>query len=265
MAYYSLKQKKLDVLLLCLFPVLASLISLFLKLNFLFSTILFYGTPIVYLISKTKGIFARTLAFSIPFSLVLGTIFDYFATIDHDWVVPTLFPFHIFNIVPIEDIIWGFCFVTLTVVFYEHFFDKGKHKKLDRHMKTLLIGLAVVFLVFVSIFIMNPHSMQIPYFYSYFGIFLIPVAAILYIFPHTYGRLLKAAPYFILIGALNEMTALQLGYWTYTGQHFIGWVQLFSYHLPFEELFYWILSFAIMTMTYFEFFDDTRVHLKENY
>lgn len=262
MAHYSNKNKKIDILVLCILPFIASLVALSFKLNFLWTTILFYGLPCIYLLIKTKHVFLRTLSFALPFSLFVGVIFDYFAIKDNSWFVPTVFPFHIFSEVPVEDFIWGFLFCFLTVLFYEHFFDKGKHKIVNDHMKEPLVGLLVLFILFVVTVIVNANTLQIPYFYTLTGLAMIPVIAILWFFPHVYARIIKTIPYFIALAALNEMTALTLHHWTYTGKHFIGWVQILQYRFPFEELFYWMILWSVMLITYFEFFDDTRKHLK---
>jgi hypothetical protein len=99
-------QKKLEILLLILFPVLSVILSLVIKANFLVSTLFFFGLPAIWLSSRTKMAIKKTVLFSFIFSIPLAIIVDYRAILDKSWYVPTtVFPFRLLDIIPIENLI----------------------------------------------------------------------------------------------------------------------------------------------------------------
>lgn len=130
--------KKLDIFLLILFPIASVVLSLTFSVNFLVSILLFFGLPSLWLSFRTWSQVSKTFLFSLILSVPLGIFIDYIATIDNSWFVPiSVFPFRLFGVVPIEDLIWGFFLIYSIVIFYEHFLDKGKHELVDRRMKYL--------------------------------------------------------------------------------------------------------------------------------
>lgn len=253
--------KKLDILLLILFPLIAVILSLGLKLNFIISTLIFFGLPSVYLSFRTKKVILRTLTFTLLFGLSASIVLNYMASLDNSWEVPTIFPFRLLDKVSIEEIVWSLLIVYFIVIFYEHFFDKGKHKVeySMRYLAYILISILVVFLL--SLFT-NPDLLKINYFYLKAGLIaaLLPLAAFLFEFHKFVSKFIKTGLYFFYLGLLNELTALQLGYWSFPGSNFIGWVTILGHRFPFEELLFFLMIFAIAVLAYFEFFDD-REHL----
>lgn len=131
--------KKIDVIILSLSPIIAALVSVLLKTNFLISTFLFLGIPSLYLSIRTKKAIGRAAIFALLF-ITVGSILDHLAVINSIWFVPTIFPFRIFGTVPAEDYVWAFMLVYLIIIYYEHFLDKGKHKLIAPHMKYFCIS-----------------------------------------------------------------------------------------------------------------------------
>lgn len=251
-----------DILLLVLFPLLAVILTLFLHANFLVSIIFFFGFPSIYLSYRTKNGVLRALIFSLCF-LAGGIFFDHLAVLDNAWHVPTIFPFRVFGTVPIEDVVWALLLTYFIVIFYEHFFDKGKHKLINPHMKYLGYVLVSVVTFLLFSIALSATWLQISYFYLKGGlvVMLLPVGAFLIKFSKFLGIFLKTAPYFFYVGFLQEVTALQLGHWSFPGVHSIGWVTIFGYRFPYEELFFFLILNAVAVITYFAFFDDTRSHI----
>jgi hypothetical protein len=262
----SIQKKRvlLDIVLLVLFPILAAGLSLLFHANFLLSILFFYGIPGIYLSIRTPHAVVRALIFSGFFSLLALPMADHLAVMDHAWFVPTIFPFRVFGTVPVEDIIWAFFMVYFIVMFYDHFFDKGKHAAVNPHLKLLAYFVVAVLVCFLLKLAWAPQSLSIAYSYLWINILLclLPVVAFLVKFPALFSKFMKTAPYFLFFGLTNELTALQLGHWTFPGHNFIGWVTIFNYAFPFEE-FFLLMIIGCAILTYFEFFDDTPSHLSQ--
>ena len=262
MKYHNQKFfKKLDIVLLILFPIVSVVLSLAFSVNFLVSILLFFGLPSLWLSFRTQSQVKKTFLFSFILSIPLGIFIDYIATIDNSWFVPTtVFPFRLFGVVPIEDLIWGFFLIYSIVIFYEHFLDKGKHELVDRRMKYLAWPLIILMLVFFAALFTKPDLLIIPYAYFWLGtiFFILPSITFLSFFPRLLSKYVKTASYFFLLAILFELTGLQLNQWTFPGNNFIGWVELFGHRFPFEEFFFWFVMGAISVLSYYEFFYDDR-------
>ncbi|MBI3458894.1 hypothetical protein HY061_01365 [Candidatus Azambacteria bacterium] len=188
-------------------------------------------------------------------------IVDYLGVMDHSWFYPTtMFPFRLFGVGLIENLIFGFLFIYNNVIFYEHFLDKGKHELIDRKMKYLIWPLIVLMLVFFTILFIKPELLVIPYAYFGIGIILLFLPAITFLsfFPRLLSKYIKTASYFFLLTILFEFTALHLNQWTFPGNNFIGWVELFGYRFPFEEFLFFFCIASISFLSYYELFDDDR-------
>ncbi|MDP3901905.1 MAG: hypothetical protein Q8Q37_02955 [bacterium] len=251
--------KKLDIVLLIFFPVLAVVLSLAIRANFLISTLLFLGLPSLWLSIRTPSTILKTLIFSLIFSIPVGIILDYIGTLSGSWLVPvTVLPFRFFDIVPIEDLVWFFFLIYNIIIFYEHFLDKGREQLVDRRMKYLIWPLIVIFITFLIIWLINPGLLMMRYAYLWILIIvsILPSITFLSFFPRLLSKYVKTAAYFFLIALLFELTGLELGQWAFPGDNFVGWVELFGYRFPFEEFFAWFIMAAICVLSYYEFFDD---------
>ncbi len=251
--------KKIDIILLIIFPIIATVISLLIKANFLVSTLLFFGLPASWLSYRTPHKSLKTLIFSAIFALPFGIIIDYITAQDGSWYVPTtIFPFRLLGVIPIEDLIWGFLLVYTVVIFYEHFLDKGKHELIDKKMKYFILPAIILFILFLLIYSLNPDFLRIKYAYLLIGIVLILLPSITFLsfFPKLISKYVKTACYFFILSFMFEMTGLQLNQWTFPGQNFIGWIEILGHKFPFEEFFFWFIMVSIGILSYYEFFDD---------
>lgn len=86
--------------------------------------------------------------------------------------------------------------------------------------------------------------------------FLLPAAAFLITHREVARKLLGAAAYFFFVGFLMELLMNLLGYWTFPGTHYIGWITLFGKTLPYEELFSYIVLYPLAFLSYYEYFLD---------
>lgn len=253
--------KKLDILVLVLLPVIAVLGSLVLRANFLTSALLFYGLPAIYLSWRNPHAVKRAFIFSL-LAFPVGFVGDYVATAAGAWYVPNPFFPRILSIVPVDDLIWGFLLVYVVVIFYEHFLDKGKHNLVDRKFKYGVYGVLSGLVVFFSIYLINPSLLHLPYVYFTFGAIgaFLPVVIFLSHFPRFLAKYAKVIIYFTCLNLLLELTGLELGHWTFLGREYFGWIHLFKYRFPLEELLFYIVLFSVTILSYFEYFDDG--HLK---
>jgi hypothetical protein len=256
-----MKKEKLDLILILIWPIIATILILLFKVNYLTATILYFVVPSVYLSIRARQYILKALIFALVFALPFGIVVDYISYITDAWAVSTMFSFRVFNVMSVEDFLWGISLVYLIVFFYEYFLDKHITKKLfNKNLKYLLIIGLILFTTFVTVMIAKPAYLHIPYFYLIFGLILItlPIVLVLFRFPKLISKFLKAAAFFFYISFAHEITALKLGHWSFPGTEFIGWISIFNVRFPIEEVIFWMALFAISVLCYFEFFDDDR-------
>jgi hypothetical protein len=252
----------IDITFLLVAPIAAAVLTCILPLNLLESTLLFFGLPAVYISWRRKDIIMRSLIFALAITAI-SILTDYLAERDQSWVSTSVFHMRVAGSVPIEALVWVFLFTYLILVYYLFFNDHAPHKPIGRRMPSVfLVALAVI--VWVCVTTVVDLHFTIEYFYIKSGLafIVLPLLAFVFSFPRYLSIFLKTAPYFIALGLLNLLVSLHKGYWSYPGQHFIGWVQLGAYRFPVEELVFWILLYSSFLISQFEFFDNDRLKLK---
>ena len=250
--------KQIDIVLLLIFPILAAIISLSIKANYLTSILLFFGLPSVWLSYRTAHLIKRTFLYSLIYVIPFTVIVDYLVTIDKGWFVPnSLFPLFL-GVIPIEDFVFGFLLVYATIMFYEHFAHHGTHKLLAQRMKYLTQIIIFSIIIFTGILLINPAILSIPYSYLLLGIIflLIPPIMFLYKYPSYKPLFATIISYFFVLNITFELVALKLGQWIFPGENFIGWVQIFGLRFPFEEFIFFTILFPIAMLTWYKYFDD---------
>jgi hypothetical protein len=90
-------QKKIDIAVLVLFPILAVSLSLLLKANLVTSTLLFFGLTSIYFSFRTPKMVLKTFIFALILTVFIGPWADYIATVSGAWFVPnSAFPIKLF-------------------------------------------------------------------------------------------------------------------------------------------------------------------------
>jgi len=255
------KWKRVDILVLILCPLIAAVFSLLSKANYLVSTLLFYGLPALYLSFRTKDAVTKTFLVSLLFA-ISGTLFlDYFGVINQAWsITHTVFPSKVFGIVLWEDFLWAFLLTYAVIIFYEHFLDKGRHNLKISNIKYLILVFVSTIIIFVFLFLLEQSWLRIPYFYLTAGtvLLLLPSVIFLNFFPKLLTKFLFTMVYFFCVSFIFQITALTLGQWEYPGNEFIGYIQIFNYSFPLEEVIFWFVLVSVAILSYYEFLADDR-------
>ncbi len=255
------KEIRRDKVLIFIWPIIASIISFLVKANYFVSIILFFGLPSVYLSFRDKGLIKKSILFSGLFGVPFAIIINYIAILSRTWWTPTIFPFKLFGIISIDDFLWVFLYVYFIVMYYEYFLEhKFKDKLYYPYFKYLIIGILTLFLIFSIVIFINPHLLNINYYYLKMGIIAmaLPIIMVLLKFPNLFTKFFKAGAYFFYLSFIYEVTALRLKLWDFPANSFIGFVNIFGVQFPFEEFFFWIMLGAIAILSYYEFFDDDK-------
>ena len=258
------KREKIDLIIILIYPIIASLLSFLIKANFFTSTLIFFGIPALYLSIKYKKYIKKIALFSLILGVPFAIFIDYIMSITGGWSIPySIFdPFRLFNLVSIDGLIWTFLYIYFITIFYEVFLDKKSKPKLYKpNLKYLAIISIILFGTFFLIYLAQPSLLQINFFYLKVGLALglLPILLVLFRFPKLYGKFFKAGAYFFFLTFTYEITALLLNQWTFpNNSQFIGFINILGITFPLEELVFWMILGAIAMLSYFEFFDDDK-------
>lgn len=254
--------KKLDTVLLILFPLLALFLSLLIKTDsFFISTLLFYLPPSIYLSFRCPKAVKKTIICSILWSLPVSLVIDYFVFINQTWFVPTsILKTRFFGIVPIEDLVWSFFLTYLIIIYYEYFLDKGKKNYKNSNIKHLFLFSFVCLIAFTIFGLLPKGVARIPYFYIKGGIVLIviPLVSFISFFPKMLSKFLKVTVYVFVVTLLHELVGLKFNQWTFPSKEFIGYVTIWGQRMPLEEFVFCFVLVTSCTLSYYEFLADDR-------
>ena len=257
-----MKIEKKDLIILLVWPIVAALISLLVKANVLISIILFFGIPSAYLTFINRNAIRRAALFAIALAIPISIVVDYVMELKGGWFLPSssFGSFRLFKYVTIEQIIWLFLYLYFVIMFYETFLEKEcACRPYLSKFKFLFILLYALLGIFVIAYLFKPELLNINYFYLKFGLIfvIIPVVIMLLKFPSIYSKLVKAGAYFFYLSFIYEITALELGQWTFpAANQLLGYINIFGLKFPYEEFVFWILLGGIGALVYYEFFDD---------
>ncbi len=256
--------KKRDLILLILWPILASLISFLINANFFVSILLFLGVPSVYLSLINQKYVKKILLFSLAFGLPVGIVVDYIMELTGGWYIPySIFgSFRLFGFITLDILLWGVLETYLILIFYETFVEQKCTPELySSNFKYLLILVILALGAFVLLYFYNPFLLNIDYFYLKMGLVMIilPVVSMLLKFPKFWNRFLNMGVYFFIFDFIYELTAVKLGQWSFPAENqFIGIVDIMGIRFAFEEIFFWMILTAMAIVAFYEFFDDDK-------
>jgi hypothetical protein len=258
----AMRLRKLDLTLVFILPIVAAIITVAIRTGLLVSIVMFFGVPTAYLALRNPGIFKKSFAFASLLSVPLSLFVDTLAAINGSWVIPeSIFPIRLFGVATIEVYFFGLLWVLYAIMWYEHFFDGGKRGDRLSAQMSYVIWLSVALLIYVVVgFLFDNQLLHIPYFYGLVGVVLvvIPLIAFIFIYPFFWRRFALIGVYFFCLLSLFELAALATVQWTFPGPDFIGFVPMFGFRVPVEEVVIWMLLATASVLSYYEFFGDNR-------
>jgi hypothetical protein len=243
-------------------PLLTFVLSQLFSLNFITTLVFYYVLPSLALMSVSdKKTIIKAGLFSFLSGVVIGLALDYIFTYSGSWWVnDTIFNFRFLNIVPIEDILWGFLNIFLVVMFYEVFLemDRNQNRRSKQHYMWAL-GL-ITLTLFSLAYIFQPQLLNIPHFYILGGVILLIIPSLIFFirFKKPLKKIFLTSLYFFYLSLLFELGAVNLGHWGFYADNYLMVLSLGNIRVPFEELFFYVTILASSMLVYYEYFFDDR-------
>ena len=249
----------IDWVLMMALPLVATAAAWIFNLNFLSTTLLYFGVPALYLSLRKPKLVKKTLMFCVMFAVPLWVIFDHLSYLDRSWFVPNSALRLLRNSLPIETLVWSFTWMYFVIIWWEFFVDKSKNRaKFSKKMKYLVAFVTVLLIMFGMLYLIRPALLHIPYFYVNLGIFFISVPIVVALV-HTRRLVWKFWPlgiYFLLVAGLTEWVGLTHNHWVFGGTNYLGGLKLWGSFLPIDEIIFWLLLGAPGLISWYEMFAD---------
>lgn len=209
---------------------------------------------IIYLNLRAKLNWPKIIVSALIFGGLFGFFFEFIQEYTHAYVVTSsIFPFKILGVLPPDNVIAHIMMTALTIAFYQRFIPHKESKSISKFIVIPTISALLAILILLILFFANPSLLQIPLPY-----FLMGLAAILFpillgiLKPEFIKNMALIAIFFFFLYFFAELVAVNLNWWIYPGNNYVGWVTIFNTTFPFEELFFWIMFYAATLISYYE-------------
>lgn len=255
-----MSRKKFDFIVVYFLIILGVVVTCVFHFQPLIGALLGLLPPALYLILREKKNLPKIFLAVIIFGALFGFIFEFMAEFNQTWLVPrVVFQWRVFGFLPILDIILGYMLMTLLiVVFYEHFLDDERNKRISKNFLWALLPSCTVLIIIFLLYYAHRDFLKIPYFYLIAGSLAVAFPLIMSLRkPKFLKKLLQVSAFFFGVWFLIELAGLRITGWSFQGQY-IGWVKVFGLAFPFEELFFWMMCYAATIVAYYEFFIDDQ-------
>jgi hypothetical protein len=254
------KDKIIDLIVVVLIIVISTIIALIFNFKPLIDGLLCLLVPSIYLALREKKNLVKIAIGVLLIGGIVGFIFDFIVTYNQGWeVIRLVFPWKIFGVLPWDDL-FGWMLMTLFIlVFYEHFLDDEKNRRISENLKFVLIPFLIIFLLVISLFFFKPDILRIPYPYLIGGLLAIvfPVA-LSFSKTRFLIKFFQISSFFSIVWLVLELVNLRNASWIFPGKY-IGQVYLLGYTFPFEELLFWIIFYSATVVAYYEYsIDDAK-------
>lgn len=254
--------KKLDLVVVFLLLIGAAAISVTFRTDIIFSVFLYLGVPALYLWFRERKNWKKISFASLVIGIFLGMSWNLVAEQTNAWTTHYTFsPFNILFVgkMPLGEFVWGFLILFYTIIFYEHFLDDERKKRLSPR-STLALGVGMVSFFLTSSLLVNaPEQIHLQYSYLILGILIcIPLVLLLWADLKLLLKVFYLSIFFFLLNLTFEITAIAHNQWGFPG-NYIGTVRILAVNFPIEEMVFWIVLATPSLILCYEFlFDDGK-------
>lgn len=262
----SARKKRFDLLVVVLLNIFGFLYAIWAR-NFYIGRVLFSVAAIslpaiIYMAYRKPKDWRKIILFTLVFGLLFdGLILEFFAEVTKAWnaaVIPSL-PYKFLGVVPLDTLIGEAIISPLYgAVFYDHFLNRDRTKKIPRRfLLTVLIGLYAFLALLLTYFLNISFLKSLPYPYFCVGILaVIPTVIMAYTHPEVYKKMVTMSIYAFFLFLSFEIVGVSFKWWVFEGGQYIGWVHLLGIKFPFEEIIFWMIFYPAALIAFYEFSVD---------
>jgi hypothetical protein len=241
-----------------LLVIILSIISLFIKANFLTYSLITLLPASVYLFWLNKKEGRKIIWPGIFIAFSAWIIFDFFCHFGKAWFVPTIFPWRFLGI-PIENLIWLIFYFYIVLGLYEYFYDSSKSIKIPKYHKWFYLFLLTSVIAVLIFRVFLPQIFNISYFYSLFmfGLIIAEAFALLR-YKRFASKALVCSFMMIPISFVHEIVSLYNNHWFFEKGNHLAYLDILNFSIPLEEILFFIVAPLAIIIVYEIFLDNRK-------
>jgi hypothetical protein len=212
---------------------------------------------VVYLVYLNKKERRKILIDGFILGVFAEILFDIFAHQSKSWYSPSMFDFRPLGL-PVENFIWNILYVWLMLSFYVYFFDAHRSEKLSKFHRYWILLELLISIIIPIIYFLLPNLFVIPYFYLVSVVCMIVFEVVIMRGNNKFAtKAIMASLALLPLAFIHEFVSLEFKHWIFEVGYHIGYLNLFGYIIPFEELMFYVAA-PIALICIYEIFMDNR-------
>lgn len=248
-----LNTKKLRLIGLFVYILLACLVVYFLEPVYLLSIIIVLVPPAIVNFLWLKKSRQKILIFSIVSTFLFAFAIELSSRLANTWDVQSTLP-RVLGIIPLENMLFAFLNIFWVLSFYEYFVDR-ETKNISKKFKYLVMMFLVFSLIIFGAYIYNPEIIAMNYFTTAIIILIIPSIIIFGKNPSILKKTLLPTLFFAFVFFVYEIVSLKIGSWWWPGEYLKTFI-VFGKVFPLDDIIIWYFLSTITLIGGYEFFAD---------
>ncbi len=250
------RTKKWQLLALFIYVLLACLLVLYVRPDYLYSILIVLGPPSLLNFLWLKKSKWKIFIFSLLATLLFAPPIELALRLVDAWDVQSIL-FRPFGLIPLENMLFAFFNFFWVLSFYEHFVDK-EVRKIAGKFKYLLFLFLLFSAVIYGLYFYQPGILETSYFGMSVLILVIPSVLIFWQNPHLLKKSILPTIFFALVFFVYEIISLKIGSWWWPGEYLLT-VKIFDKTFPLDDVIIWyLLSTPALIGGYEYFVDDDK-------
>jgi hypothetical protein len=247
--------KKIKLIGLFVYVLIACLIVYITKIPYLFSILLVLVPPSIVNFLWLKKSRKKVLIFSIVSTFLFAFAIELSSRLANTWDVQSTLP-RILGLIPLENMLFAFLNIFWVLSFYEYFVER-ETKKISKKFKYLVIIFILFSLIIFSIYLYNPKLIAMNYFTMATIILIIPSIILFSHNPHLIKKTILPTIFFALVFFIYEIVSLKIGSWWWPGKYLVEFT-MFGKVFPLDDVIIWYFLSTITLIGGYDFFADNN-------
>jgi len=245
--------KKKKIILMAIYVLISSFAVFLLRPYYLFSIIIVLFPPSLYNFFLLKKNRLNVLNFSILSLFLFAPPIELATRLKDVWNVQSILP-RLFNLIPLENMLFAFINFVWVLSFYEYFIINEKNPRKNNLRYKYLIILYIVFSsLSYFLYFTNKDFLASSYFIIALIVLIIPMSLIFYYYPKLLKKTIIPTLFFAFIFFTYEFVSLLIGSWWWPGEYIYSFL-LFGHVFPLDDIIIWYFLSTPALIAGYEYF-----------
>lgn len=249
-----MKNKRLKLIGLFVYVLIACIILYITKLTYFFSILLILFPPSIANFLWLKHSRKKILIFSIVSTFLFAFAIELSSRLANTWDVQSILP-RILGVIPLENMLFAFLNIFWVLCFYEYFVDDDTTIRISKKFKYLIILFCLFSLIIFSLYFYNSSTIKMSYFTTAIIILIIPSIIIFGRNPRLLKKTILPTLFFAIVFFIYELVSINIGSWWWPGEYIKSFI-IFGKVFPLDDIIIWYFLSTITLIGGYEFFAD---------